>query len=121
MYDVQAQQEELGHLQQRCEDAEAGNAALASEQLEAAKHATSPLEVSARLQKQLEEAETGAALHIAQLEQAARDAEAGIAALVSEQQEADGCVTSQLKVPCVACQLLSFLLLFRCRHRQLRK
>ncbi|KAL3140831.1 Suppressor of Sensor Kinase (SLN1) [Trebouxia sp. C0010 RCD-2024] len=94
---LQAQQEELGHLQQRCEDAEAGNAALASEQLEAAKHATSPLEVSARLQKQLEEAETGAALHIAQLEQAARDAEAGIAALVSEQQEADGCVTSQLK------------------------
>lgn len=110
MCDVQAQQEEPRQSQQRCKDAEAGNAALANEQQVAAKRATSQLEVSARLQKQLEEAETRAALHIAQLEQAARDAEARVAALVSEQQEAERRATSQLKVPCVACQLLSFCL-----------
>ncbi|KAL3148099.1 Suppressor of Sensor Kinase (SLN1) [Trebouxia sp. C0009 RCD-2024] len=94
---LQAQQEEPRQSQQRCKDAEAGNAALANEQQVAAKRATSQLEVSARLQKQLEEAETRAALHIAQLEQAARDAEARVAALVSEQQEAERRATSQLK------------------------
>ena len=71
---VQGQQEELSRYQQRCQDTQAKNAALASEQQDAEKRAIIQLEELTRLQKQHEAAEAGAALRIAQLEQAASDA-----------------------------------------------